>query len=249
VRIPLYFLAGIRAILVFGFMSIFMGSYMLSTIVVPHTKKRALKLRRNFIRYVALPCFNIKVEVEGQPEHSAALYVCNHRSFVDPLVICNHLDAFVIAKAEVAHYPIINKGAELSGVIWVDRANKDSRAASRDKMVEVIEAGYNILVFPEGTVGTNTTPLEFRKGTFIEAVERNIKVIPIAIEFQSKKDLWIIEKFIPQYFYQFSKLRTNVKVKFGHPIEANTGEESCQLAYQWISEEIKKMQYGWSEWV
>ncbi|MBK7700798.1 MAG: hypothetical protein IPJ39_19750 [Saprospiraceae bacterium] len=39
----------------------------------------------------------------------------------------------MIAKAEVAGYPIINKGAELTGVIWVDRNDQSSRTATRTK--------------------------------------------------------------------------------------------------------------------
>jgi 1-acyl-sn-glycerol-3-phosphate acyltransferase len=243
-----YILAGIRALLVFGFMVIFIGSYTLSTFVIPHTKERALNLRRNFIRFVVIPIFNVHIQLEGYPTVKPALYICNHRSFIDPLAICKYLDAFVIAKAEVANYPIINKGAELSGVVWVDRNNKDSRAATRDKMIEVLQSGYNILVFPEGTVGKDPYPLPFRKGTFIEAAEHQINVVPIAMEFQSAQDLWVLEKFIPQYFYQFSKWRTNIKLKFGEPLTGTNGEELCNQAYDWVSDEVSKMQEGWSDW-
>ena len=64
--------------------------------------------------------------------------------------------------------------------------------------------GYNIIVFPEGTVGKEKTTLPFKKGTFMEAASNNIPVVPVAIEFQSPKDMWIKEKFVPQYFHQSS---------------------------------------------
>lgn len=240
-------LAAIRAILVFGSMAMFMLFYGISCIIIPHSKKRALTLRENFIKYICLPIFNIHITVEGSPSEDAALYVCNHRSFTDPIVLCRYLKAFVIAKAEVASYPIINKGAELTGVIWVDRENKDSRTATRDKMVETIQGGFNILVYPEGTVGKEKTTLPFKKGTFMEAASNGIPVVPVAIEFKSPKDLWIREKFIPQYFYQFSKWRTDVKLSFGSPMKSEDGSYLHTSAQQWIDTELIRMQKGWSE--
>jgi 1-acyl-sn-glycerol-3-phosphate acyltransferase len=246
VNVLLYLLAAIRGIIVFLGMVIFMVSYVLSCIFYKHTKQRALNLRTNYLKYVAIPVLNIKITKEGAPYDKTALYVANHRSFADPIVICKYLQAFVIAKAEVAHYPIINKGAELTGVIWVDRNNKDSRSATREKLTETIDSGFNILVYPEGTVGIHKSTLPFRKGTFIEAAQNNIPVIPIAIEFRSHKDLWVREKFLPQYFHQFSKWKTEVKLKFGMPLYNTNGEDLHQDAYDWINQELSEMQKNWS---
>jgi 1-acyl-sn-glycerol-3-phosphate acyltransferase len=244
--ILLNIVAAIRGIIVFLGMVIYMLVYAISCIIYKHTKQRALNLRTHYLKYVAIPVLNIKITKVGEPSDKTALYVANHRSFADPIVICKYLQAFVIAKAEVAHYPIINKGAELTGVIWVDRNNKDSRTATRDKLTETIDQGFNILVFPEGTVGVHNHTLPFRKGTFMEAAENNIPVVPIAIEFRSEKDLWVREKFLPQYFHQFSKWKTEVKVKFGKPISNTNGEILHQQAYDWINQELSDMQKDWS---
>ena len=240
-------LAGFRAFVIFIAMAIFMLSYAISCIVWKHSKKRALRLRKNYLRYVGIPVLNIDVIKTGDPIETPALYVCNHRSFTDPIVVCRYLNAFVIAKAEVANYPIINKGAELTGVIWVNRQDKNSRTQTRDKMVETIKEGYNILVFPEGTVGKDKATLPFRMGTFLEAAENNIPVIPIAIEFKSPKDMWVLEKFVPQYFHQYSKWKTEVKLTFGKPMTGKTGEDLHKQAYEWINTELNTMQSGWSQ--
>jgi len=227
-------------------MAVFMICYAFSCIVLKHSKKRALRLRKNYLKYVCIPVLNIKVLKSGQPIDSPALYVCNHRSFTDPIVLCKYLDAFVIAKAEVANYPIINKGAELTGVIWVNRQDKNSRSMTRDKMVETIKSGYNILVYPEGTVGKDKATLPFRIGTFLEAAENNIPVVPVAIEFRSPRDMWVLEKFVPQYFHQYSKWKTEVKLTFGKPLTGKTGEELHAESYAWINNELIDMQEGWS---
>lgn len=196
---------------------------------------------------VGIPVLNISIEKKGEVTDNAAIYMGNHRSFADPIVVCRYLDAFVIAKAEVAKYPIINKGAELTGVIWVDRSNKNSRQETRSKLVETVQKGHNILVFPEGTVGTQATTLPFKMGTFIEAAQNGIPIVPFAIEFKSAKDLWVIPSFIPQYFYQFSKWKTSVRFYIGEPITDTDPERLQQKTQSWIDQTLLEQQKSWSE--
>lgn len=245
----LYFLAAIRGIAVFSGMLVYMAIYGISCVFVPHTKQRALSLRKHYLKYFCIPILNIHITKYGEPLTIPALYISNHRSFADPIVLCRFLKAFVIAKAEVMNYPIINKGAELTGVIWVNRTDKNSRMHTRSKMIETIQSGFNVLVYPEGTVGKEKQTLPFRKGTFEEAAENNIPVVPVAIEFKSKKDLWVLEKFLPQYLYQFSKWRTEVKLSFGKPIAGTNGEEIHAKAHQWVNSELSKMQEDWCEFI
>lgn len=235
----------LRAILVIGGMAVFMLVYGMSCLFIPHSKKRALQLRRNYLKYWAIPILNIQIEVEGTPSSTPSIYVSNHRSFADPVVICRYLDAFVIAKAEVADYPIINKGAELTGVVWVNRSNKDSRSATREKMVEIIDEGYNVLVFPEGTVGIESNTLPFHRGTFLEAAEHQIPTIPITIEYKSKKDLWVIPNLLLQYAHQFAKWKTVVFLRFGNPIESMNGELIQNTSHQWINQSLDAIHKRW----
>lgn len=243
----LYLLAVVRGIFAFGIMSLFITAYGISCIFIPHTKERALKLRENYLKYIGIPILNIHIEKQGNPISTPALYVSNHRSFTDPAVACRYLPAFVLAKAEVANYPIINKGAELTGVIWVNRNDKTSRTAARSKLTDTILSGYNILLYPEGTVGKDAGTLPFRVGSFTEAAENNIPVVPIAIEYKSHKDLWVKEKFVPQYLFQFSKWRTQVRIRFGTPITDNDGEILCSKSYTWINEQLKEMRQDWAD--
>ncbi|MGB4960227.1 MAG: lysophospholipid acyltransferase family protein, partial [Saprospiraceae bacterium] len=179
-KIILYLVAAIRALLVFGGMAVYMLMYGLSCIIIPHSRARALNLRKHYLKFWCIPILNIKVIVTGQPIDRPALYVCNHRSFADPIVLCRYVKAFVIAKAEVMNYPIINKGAELTGVIWVNRNDQHSRNDTRNMMITVIQDGFNILVYPEGTVGKERGTLPFKKGTFKEAAANGIQVVPVA---------------------------------------------------------------------
>lgn len=227
-------------------MGLFMLCYIMSLIVSKHTPRRAFRLRRNWLR-VANFFLNLRVDVQGKPPITPAIYVSNHRSFSDPLVLLRYLDAYVIAKAEVSSYPLINKGAELTGIVYVKRDDRDSRRATRETIIETIRKGYNVLVYPEGTVGRDPHTLPFKMGTFLEAAKEGIPIVPVAIEYKSPRDLWMIPHFIKQYLFQFSKWRTDVRLEFGPVMEGGDGHQLHGDVEHWVNQKIKAMQEGWSE--
>lgn len=227
-------------------MFVWILAYLVMSIFKRHTPERAFKLRKSWLGHICHPLLNIQVKVEGSPQQEACIYICNHRSFADPIVLCRYLDAYVIAKAEVANYPLINKGAEITGVIYVKRENKESRNEVRDMMIEKIKEGYNVLVFPEGTVGVEEFTINFRSGTFYEAAENNVKIAPVAMEFRDEKDLWLVPNFINQYISQFSKWSTDVKVSFGPVLQSSDGEFLKTESKKWIDNKLNEMHDGWS---
>ena len=172
-------LASIRGILVLLSMLFYLLGYAFSRLFFKHTKESGLALRLMWVRQMVYPIMNIKVEVKGAAGAEGALYVSNHRSFSDPLILSKYLNAFIIAKAEVGGYPLISKGAEVTGVIYVKREDKNSRTDARKAYVDVVKNGHNILVYPEGTVSTDKGTLPFKKGTFIEAAKEKIQVVPM----------------------------------------------------------------------
>jgi len=239
-------LAIIRGIIVILTMALYLVVYGLSRIFMPHTKESAFNLRRHWIKYIVFPVLNIKVELKGKPPVAGALYLCNHRSFLDPAIISKYLDAFIIAKAEIADYPLINKGAEVTGIIWVRRDNRDSRQATKQAYVDTINDGYNVLVYPEGTVSKTPEALPFKRGTLNEAAKNGFKVVPVALEYRDKSDIWTIDNLLKFYIQQASKWKIQTKLSFGPVLESDDARELHDQAFNWIQDEIKIQQEGWS---
>ena len=245
-RIPGFFLTIVRAILLsLGILFFLLPYLLLSSFLFKHTPARAFKLRRAYINY-ALFIFGIKIEKSGEVYDKPALFVCNHRTLSDPIPVLKYLDAYVIAKAEVANYPVINKGAEVTGIIYVKRDSKDSRRVTRQAMINTVKNGYNVLVFPEGTTNGHKRTMPYRPGTFFEAANNNIPVVPIALEYRSKWDLWTDQtSLFHQFFKQFWKPLTYTKLKFGEPILSDDAEYIRKTAEDWTNLELEKMQDGW----
>lgn len=186
------------------------------------------------------------MDVKGIPIDESALYVCNHRTFVDPAISTIFINAFVIAKAEIANYPLINKGAELTGVIWVKRENRNSRRATREALVETVQSGYNVMVYPEGTTNDQKNTLRYLDGTFREMAQIDKPVVPIALEYRDSKDLWKDRSLAAQYFRQFCAWRTEVKMEIGPAFRNSDGLTLSKKCKEWTNHKMNEMQLGWS---
>lgn len=241
-RIPGYILAFIRAVLAFVSILLFVSVYLITIPIFGNNQERAFKLRRNWIRW-GMWLFGIKIKNTGSPIDETALYVSNHLSFTDPIATCLHLNAFVIAKAEVANIPFLSKGAELTGVIYVKRDSKESRSNTRKALVDTLKSGKNILVYPEGTVSQDSLILPYKTGAFREAVANGFPIVPIMISYRDQKDRWPKNTGIVAHFFnQLSYYRTVITHEFGEPIRGKDGEAVAMQAYEWTEGKLKEAQ-------
>lgn len=239
-------LATARAILLVVTMAIFLLCYAVSLLVSKNTPERAFRLRRNWVK-LGIWIMGIKIKQEGKMATVPALYVGNHKTLSDPIVAARYIDAYVIAKAEVANIPVLKQGANMTGIIYVKRDSMKSRAATRQAYLETVENGYNVLVYPEGTTSSEVTTLPFKKGTFRVAADKGFAVVPIAIDYKSPKDLWSEGGLIKQYLKQFGKWRTHVQFWIGEPLLMDDGEALVNLAQKQVDDKLIEMKENWSK--
>lgn len=86
--------------------------------------------------------------------------------------------------------------AWLNGVLLVDRKSKNSRAASKPKMLRAIDLGANLLIFPEGVWNKEpaTTVQKLYPGVYDVAKEKHALVVPIASINEGPDSYAIMEK-------------------------------------------------------
>jgi len=236
------FILGFIRFIGFALVSVLMITYFLLTgIVLGYSTERGFRLRARFI-CIMLVVLNVRVRYFGNlpGKDFTGFIVANHRSYFDPMAILRDIDAVTVAKSQVSGWPIVGFGAKLVGVIWVNRADKDSRRATRDKMVEQIKAGYNVMIFPEGTSHTAEQMLEVRNATFVIAAENNIPILPVAIEYHLKSDAWVgDDTFIRHFFECFGKWETQVGVCIGEPVVIQDAEALKNEVVGMINEHVK----------
>lgn len=196
----------------------------------------------------ALNVLGIKIiRNEFPSEISASLYVSNHRSLIDPVILFSFIrNGYAVSKAEVRNYPVINKGAELSGVVYVDRNDRDSRSATRKAIAQSLRLGHSVLLFPEGTISIQRQILPFRKGGFEACAESNSSVVPIAIEYMNpRRDFWFREHLLVQFYVTFSKWKTEVRLHFFDAFKCNNAKENCEDVSRMIQDKLDDFQKFW----
>lgn len=154
--------------------------------VVPRARRfrYTMPVARAWARYVVW-LLRVDVEVEGQwplDDGWGALIFCNHRSWLDPLLLMALFRSNGLSKREILWLPVIGVYGWLSGAVYFDRKDKEQRARARIEVIELARAGHRLQVFPEGT--RNTAPGTQERvylNLAMDAWHAGIPVVPCAI--------------------------------------------------------------------
>ncbi len=121
--------------------------------------------------YWATMCrlLGLQVRVIGTPaqrlDGRPVVFASNHSSWLDVPVLGGVLEACFIAKAEVGRWPVVSTVARLGRTVYVSR-RATSTGRERDDMRGRLDAGDNLILFPEGTSSDGSRVLPFRSAFF-----------------------------------------------------------------------------------
>jgi 1-acyl-sn-glycerol-3-phosphate acyltransferase len=130
-----------------------------------------------------------KTGLENIPDEGPAVLVCNHVSFVDPLVIlaASPRPIRFVMDHRIFRTPVISFVFRTGKAIPIAPAKEDEALLNKayDDVAKALEAGELVAIFPEGRI-TDTGELYPFKGGIMRILERSpVPVIPLAL-----KGLW-----------------------------------------------------------
>jgi 1-acyl-sn-glycerol-3-phosphate acyltransferase len=167
-----------------GSLALFAVPIWLAVVLLP-----GLAMRRRVARHAARFLFGwigIPLRLEGA-EHLAAdgprIAASNHQSYVDGIVLTALLPpefAFVV-KRELEKSVIARVFLRRLGTIFVERFDAAQGTAETRRVLEAVQAGESLVIFPEGTFHRYPGLLPFRMGTFAVAVDAGVPAVPVAI--------------------------------------------------------------------
>ena len=124
------------------------------------------------------------------------MFVANHVSYLDILVLGGLLKARFIAKSDVRSWPVIGLLSGLAGTIFVERRARRSRE-QRDVIAASLEMGDSLVLFPEGTSSNGSRVLPFKSSLFsvfeTDDVAPGAVIQPVTIDYSSFADGRTIE--------------------------------------------------------
>ena len=135
--------------------------------------------------HIYLRIAGIKVSVTGAEKVTAPPYIfmCNHQSALDIHVLLAYLPYSFkfIAKRSLFLIPFLGWTMKRAGYISLDRENPKQALKAMDEASRRIQAGANILAFPEGTRSADGKLLPFKKGVFSLALKAHVPIVPVGI--------------------------------------------------------------------
>ena len=147
-----------------------------------------------------------KIDAEGTeylPDEGGYLFVSNHRSNADPILIGiqNRDTQFCfLAKQELFSSGLVGWLLRKLGGVAVDRGAGDVTAL--EEIAFRLQNGENALIFPEGTRSKDGKLGHFKTGAALIAAQTGVPVVPVAISFEGKLHF-----------------RSHISVRYGAPFD------------------------------
>ena len=214
-------------------------------LLFPRKPERAWREASTWARRAAR-LLGIEIEYQGSYPASGTLILPNHRSYADVVpFMLGHRTCFV-AKKEVASWPLIGAGVRVVGTILVNRSDKESRKDTRLQVRDRLRQGLSVVVFPEGTTYQAPQVGELHRGIFEAAADGQIRLVPVALEYECPSDAWTGKAtFLPHFLTTFHKPKTRIKIRFGQSYQGKDGEELRALATEWLQRNAADLQSSW----
>lgn len=126
----------------------------------------------------------VTLRIQGQPcAQRPLLVVANHQSWLDIPTLHAARSCRFVSKAEIAHWPIVGGLAAAAGTLFIQRGSRRDTQRIVQAMVQALQAGDRVAVFPEGTVGNGRELLPFHGNTLQAAIDADVAVQPVALTF------------------------------------------------------------------
>ncbi len=127
----------------------------------------------------------LRIHVHGEAVTGPALFVCNHISWHDIVVLQSIMPTGFIAKHEIRHWPIIGWMAYRGNTLFIKRGTRNAIHAITHAMSKRFRAQQSMLLFPEGTTSTGESILPFRSRLYVPAIETQTPIQTLGIYYDS----------------------------------------------------------------
>lgn len=174
----------------------------------------------------------MRLEVEGletvdwtQPHYVAA----NHQSIVDVLALFRALPVplLFVLKEDLRRVPLLGRYVSAMGMIFLPRGNRRRSLENLRECNRRIADGFSILIFPEGTRGSDGRIGPFKPGVFLPAIDGGVPIIPIILDGTGR--------ILPRG--GFRPRPGTIRVAIGQPVTTAGLTQSDRLA---LAEEVRE---------
>lgn len=171
--------------------------------------------------------FGFRLRRYGTPLPGAVMFVANHVSWIDIELMHSQRMMGFVAKAEIARWPLVGWLATRGGTIYHHRGSNDSLHGVMHQMVQRLQSGQAVGVFPEGRTTRGDAVGVFHARIFQPAVLAGVPAQPVALKYGQRGNAQTIVAFGEResFFANFVRLLGEpgrvAEVHFLEPVAAS----------------------------
>jgi len=235
------------------FFSVILTIFLISAV----TYFTSTRLQKKLVRFFSLStCFIFGIKVtadEYLPTKEGSLFVSNHCSYIDIVVIGSKIPVRFTPKSEIKKWPIIGWLVNMSLPVYIER--KGNKAREQKEVIQnIIKGGDNIIVFPEGTTNNGRELKNFKTSLFSVVENSKIKVRPVVVKYKKIDGQNINNQtidsiawhgdmtFFPHLWGLMKAKKIEAEIKYLEPLSANDFESRKELAEK-AEQEIRQNIY------
>lgn len=135
-----------------------------------------------------MEAFNVELVVHGEenlPKEGPVVFVPNHQGYADIIACCAALSKNFqfgyIAKDELEKVPLYGNWIKRIRSVLIKRDDPRASLRAIEEGVDLIEKGFSMLIFPEGTRSKCAEMADFKRGAFKLATKPGVPVVPISL--------------------------------------------------------------------
>ncbi len=230
--------------------------------LVPGKKNKLYYSTRatTFIVRMSIFVLGVHVTVEDNNNFRAGknfLAVSNHVSYLDIYSIASVMNSVFVASVDgVEKDLLMGSATKISGGLFVERKTRSRIREDMDAIKEILDLGYNVVLFPEATTSNGDGVLPFRSSLFESAINAKADVVTMSINYtglngepvtkENRDNVYYYEhlRFFPHFFNLLEQKSITLRIEYMSKIEFDPNrsrKELCEMAYNEISGAFKKM--------
>lgn len=192
---------------------------------------------------------NSRVVVKGEVMAENGLFVSNHISWLDTIMLNKVKPLSFIARHDLAGWPLLGTFTTRMECVFINRTNKFHAYRSIPAIEEKLNSGRSVQLFPESTTSDGFSLLPFFPMFYEAAVRTQKPVQPVSISYTDKYGNRIAD---PAFIDEDSFMDTlgrilevdkvYAQVEYLPPLDSRklNRKELCQKSFEMISSAHKK---------
>lgn len=162
----------------------------------------------------------VRITTQGTPMLNGGLWVSNHISWLDIVVLAALQPVTFLAKSEIASWAVVGFLARQSGNLFIQRGRSSKELSSI--MTQRLSLGDKLVLFPEGTTTRGHEVRHFHGRLLQPAISANVTVQAVALAYQADILASVAfvddDEFLTHLLALLHLPRIDVSVYFAEPI-------------------------------